>query len=257
MAEQTPAGFTDMTNAGIRAAANDQEDEMDRKLSEASVTGNPPVPNSPSSQTGPGARQLNTAGGPNPSILAALAGVGLLYTPKFTKPPNLRKVGVNDWESCSNCVFFNKGCTLYGIERPPAKLTQGGSYPVDRDDLCDDYRTLTEPEDRTFGQMVTVVDRLSEALEAGDTAGIVRAQARFALLESRLDVEEMWSPAARAAALLAGRRRSRRGTRSMSTRRSPGRGQPTDAPGLARSRHRPAQHRGSFPASREATGGDG
>ena len=65
-------------------------------------------------------------GGANPAV--AEPGVPLEALPGVTTPPNLRPA--EGWEACANCVFYFKGCNLYGAGRPSADLVHALPYPV-------------------------------------------------------------------------------------------------------------------------------
>lgn len=82
---------------------------------------------------------------------------------EVTPPPNLR-YGTND-ESCSRCVFFNKGaCTKYGIGRSgaAADTIHIGGYPVLREQLCDSFDTLSVAEARIAKRTQEIAITLSE-----------------------------------------------------------------------------------------------
>ena len=146
--------------ADVAAAAPKKGDTMGKDTQEASYDGNPSTPGSPSSM------DRFPYGGINPFVGRVAVMLG-------TKPPNLREADPAGFQACASCVFLaggSAGCLEYG------------GYPVDRDDLCDTWRTLT-PEDARHA--------------FGDYEGDV---------EDVEDTDEAWSEAARAAALIARRR---------------------------------------------------
>jgi BRCA1 C Terminus (BRCT) domain len=114
-------------------------------------------------------------GGVNPAVVEQ--GVPLEALPGVTTPPNLRPRG--GWEHCGNCVFYFKGCNLYGVGRPRADLVHALPYPVGRDDVCDSHASLTPQADRIEEARA----ELAEARRAGDTDRVVRLRARLGKLE--------------------------------------------------------------------------
>ena len=117
----TPRGNSNRQKAGATSTKGG-------KVNEASYDGNPSVPGSPSSMA------RYPWGGVNPAVAAKAAA---LLGPM--KPPGLREAPDDAFEACASCVFFGGGST--GCERY-------GGYPVDRDDLCDSWLTLTPQKDR-------------------------------------------------------------------------------------------------------------
>jgi peptidoglycan hydrolase-like protein with peptidoglycan-binding domain len=71
---------------------------------------------------------------------AAVAATAVTRTARIlgiTQPPNLREAPAASFDACASCVFFSgQSCLKYD------------GYPVDRDDLCDDWLTLTPAKDR-------------------------------------------------------------------------------------------------------------
>ena len=117
-------------------------------------------------------------GGANPAAVGAT--LPLEAYPGVTTPPNLREA--EGWESCLNCVFFFKGCNLYGVDRPPANVVHALPYPVDPTDVCDSHASLTPQVDRVEEARA----QLAEALAAGDNEKVVRLRARVQALEEGL-----------------------------------------------------------------------
>lgn len=196
-----------------RRARKPRQKGKGKPMEEARVTGNPPVANSPSSQTGAEAKQNEAWGGPNASALTPAAYAAGL---EMTEPPNLRRG--EGWANCGNCVFYNRMCNLYGYERPPADAVHVGGYPVTVNDLCDSHTTLTPAAQQNVDGAQRYMDRylregrkLAEAAAAGDGFAMTAARARLDVARRHLeelgfeDLEEFWSDKARAAAAIARR----------------------------------------------------
>lgn len=83
------------------------------------------------------------------------------------KPPNLREAPSAAFDACASCVFFgggSSGCEKYG------------GYPVDRDDICDDWKTLTPAANRpTRKKDEGTSELLGDALDGIDPGKIKEA----------------------------------------------------------------------------------
>jgi peptidoglycan hydrolase-like protein with peptidoglycan-binding domain len=120
------------------------------KVQEASYDGNPAIPGSPSSMA-----SFDYGG-----AVPLLERIKMMVLPE---PPNLREADPAAFAACASCIFYtggSSGCEKY----------QG--YPVDRDDICDSWETLTPKEaQHDQGDYSGEADEIDEALELAALEG--------------------------------------------------------------------------------------
>jgi hypothetical protein len=187
MAQMTPTGITDIDNAGIKAFPG--VSEADTTADYPQTLAQPKVKKQRRKKKAApieemaysGVPQVRTAwGGAVPGLIQQMTDEAVA---DVDVPPGLREADPDSFESCASCVWFNKGlCNLYGGGGPDAVHRTG--YPVERDDLCDSWSSLTPPEIRKLVEAVEA-ERAALALAKGGAA-ILRRRARVEIAEARL-----------------------------------------------------------------------